>query len=323
MMEAAPLTGLNRFLDGIRGQLTAVEPIAGDLEQRVYRIGVRTADGVRTFIYKRITPHEALWYGQLRAELDAFSLPPLALEVDTKLPFLILPDLGPSLKDRVAAMPEEERVGPLIAAARRLAALHVQGAELGGKWRTEGLLNAYPLQSSIEWARQSLEALRKLSLAGWKVPVNRWQRRADQIYAHLQAWTDQAQPWTLVHGDAHLGNLLCTEDGQLTLVDWEYFALAPPQRDITVLLQDVFEPKLGERVVQAWQESLAGAGMPVDRPEFRRMLEASRFDNTLMMLACDIRAFWRGTTGEGALEKTVAAKLGWLEEAFGKLSSWL
>ena len=322
-MQAGPLTGLHRFLQLISGQLTAVEPIAGDLEQRVYRIGVRTADGARTFIYKRITPQEALWYAQLRAELGTFSLPPVALDVDTEVPFVILPDLGPSMKDRVAAMPEEERTGPLTEAARQLAALHMQGAELARKWRAEGLLNAYPLQSSAKWAGQSLDALRKLSLVGWNVPVDRWQRRADQIYAHLDEWTDQAKPWTLIHGDAHLGNLLCTEDGRLALVDWEYFSLAPPQRDITVLLQDVLDPKLGELVVQAWREPLAGDGMPVDRPEFRRMLEASRFDNTLMMLAYDIRAFWRGAVGEGDLQRTLAAKLGWLEEAFEKLSDWL
>ncbi len=317
------LIGLDRFVEKINGQLAGIEPIAGDLEQRVYRVAVRTTDGLRKVIYKRITPQEGLWYGQLRAELGPLSPRPLALEVAADRSFVVLPDLGPSVKELVAVMPEHERVATVIAVARRLAALHADSARLGKKWSLQGFIQAYPIASSIAWGRQSLQALDKFSGVGVKVSVDRWQRRADQIYAHLEEWSCQAQLWTLIHGDPHLGNLLRNEDGQLTLVDWEYVAMAPPQRDITVLMQDVLDPKLGSLVLHAWRDSLAESGLPVDGPAFCRMLEAGRFDNTLMMLAYDIRAFGRGETSADDLQKTLQVKLGWLEESFERLAPWL
>lgn len=41
--------------------------------------------------------------------------------------------------------------------------------------------------------------------------------------------------FAIVHNDLHLGNILCREDGELALVDWEHSELADPASDIAAL----------------------------------------------------------------------------------------
>jgi hypothetical protein len=51
-------------------------------------------------------------------------------------------------------------------------------------------------------------------------------------------------PLVLTHGDPHLDNVFTNTDGSILFIDWEWAALGSPFRDITILLQDVYDVNL-------------------------------------------------------------------------------
>jgi hypothetical protein len=52
-------------------------------------------------------------------------------------------------------------------------------------------------------------------------PEARNPRRLYETYPAVVAASAQASPWTVIHGDAHVGNLLIDGDGHPGLVDWQ------------------------------------------------------------------------------------------------------
>lgn len=42
--------------------------------------------------------------------------------------------------------------------------------------------------------------------------------------------------WVITHGEPHAGNIIRTRSGDMAVVDWSFVALAPPERDLWMLL---------------------------------------------------------------------------------------
>jgi thiamine kinase-like enzyme len=82
---------------------------------------------------------------------------------------------------------------------------------------------------------------------------------------HTQAFCDRldAGSPTLIHGDAHLGNLLL-EDGRIGLLDWACLAKAPGMRDVAYFLSNSISTELRRsqerELVGVYLESLERAG---------------------------------------------------------------
>jgi len=57
---------------------------------------------------------------------------------------------------------------------------------------------------------------------------------ADRLAAEAE---QRGSPWVVTHGEPHAANVMRTNDGRV-LVDWDTVALAPPERDLWMLVDD-------------------------------------------------------------------------------------
>jgi thiamine kinase-like enzyme len=68
-----------------------------------------------------------------------------------------------------------------------------------------------------------------------------WRALIDAHYAHLntlqRAYAQHSHEWVITHGDAG-GNVVANNAVDLTIVDWDYLALAHPERDLWVFRHD-------------------------------------------------------------------------------------
>jgi hypothetical protein len=79
------------------------------------------------------------------------------------------------------------------------------------------------------------EAVRKClaSPLGASIPVEvRDAERVIAAYRRAAAESARAQPWTVLHGDAHLGNLFLGRDGEPAFLDWQLVQRGPWYIDV-------------------------------------------------------------------------------------------
>ena len=67
----------------------------------------------------------------------------------------------------------------------------------------------------------SIEANLDGDLGDRVAPEARDPRRLHEAYPAVVAASAQATPWTVIHGDAHVGNVILDGDGHPGLVDWQ------------------------------------------------------------------------------------------------------
>ncbi len=112
------------------------------------------------------------------------------------------------------APPAVPRVGLTIPGRRHLEAALL---DLDEMW-TGGPLSE-PARAAVKASAAELAAL--LSLA-------------DRFAAEAE---ERGAPWVVTHGEPHAANVMRTKDGRV-LVDWDTVALAPPERDLWMLVDD-------------------------------------------------------------------------------------
>jgi len=130
-------------------------------------------------------------------------------------------------------------------------------------------------------------------------------RAADTVVHHRdrleQLWAEG--PRTLVHGDAHLGNLFFL-DGEVGFLDWQVCARAPGMRDVSYLLCNSLASELRERhereLIAGYLAGLRGRGVPA--PAF----EAAWRQHRLFALYTFIAAAFTAAAGEGLQARPIA-----------------
>ena len=91
-----------------------------------------------------------------------------------------------------------------------------------------------------------------------------------EAYDHLIAGTPGSR-WTVMHGDAHVGNTFLDDQGQAGLLDWQITQYAPWSLDVSYHIASALEPDVRadrERdLLRHYLDRLAAAGV-VDPPSF-------------------------------------------------------
>ncbi len=302
-------------------RLHAPERLSG----RAWRVRSQGADGsLESGVFKWLNHQETVWYRDLRPTWGSrYALVPRVLRFEPQ-PYVLLPDLGPSLKMSLPALSSGDQQARLKRVVTQLAEMHARGRAPGAVWQRRGQLPDYSLASSEAWSHAALAAIDWLGERGCQGA--REQSRILRIQSHavsawLRRWLGRVVPLTLIHGDPHLGNWVRGDDDRFYLIDWEYMSLGMPLRDLTVLFQDVWNLAWQQELFALFKTLLADAGWSVEDPIFTQAYEASRFDNTLMMLGFEIRQYQRGGLSRHALGQIWKTKLGWIEEAFERLAS--
>jgi len=175
-----------------------------------------------------------------------------------------------------------------------------QGDQLAGCTRAEAevaldeLVNVHaprwgdPSLAELEWLHRDPETSRMMALAMlpmlWQGFVERYADRlgddvheaGNALFANLERYVDaQTDPYTIVHGDYRLDNLLFGLDGgraSVAIVDWQTCAHGPAMNDVAYFIGAGLlaeERRTCEKeLVQRYHRSLAQAGVedyPWDR----------------------------------------------------------
>jgi spectinomycin phosphotransferase len=83
----------------------------------------------------------------------------------------------------------------------------------------------------------------------WDGAIGLVAARTDALGSVLRA---EPAAVVLCHGDAHTGNVLVGDDGQVWLLDWDEAVLAPPERDLMFVLGGVLADAQVGTVEQGW-----------------------------------------------------------------------
>jgi spectinomycin phosphotransferase len=132
------------------------------------------------------------------------------------------------------ADPEER-----VAVASLLAELHLTSRVAGARARGRGV--GFPERTHIEaglreldrpWVGGPFAEPARHALAGSAEHITDLLARTDRLAASVET---RGAGWVVTHGEPHAGNVMRTATGR-ALVDWDTVALAPPERDLWMLV---------------------------------------------------------------------------------------
>jgi spectinomycin phosphotransferase len=132
----------------------------------------------------------------------------------------------------------------LVALAAILAELHraTPAARSSARSVGVGLPGRGRLESGLRelnqtWVGGPFSEPARQALAGHADDVTDLLALADRLAATIE---NRAGPWVITHGEPHAGNVMRTLESRV-LVDWDTVALAPPERDLWMLVGETGE----------------------------------------------------------------------------------
>lgn len=302
--------------------LTSSDVLRRSSSARVTRVRAVSPTGtLACFVYKRCAPdrdHEIAWLRAMQPYVQDYAAHLYRLVETNEERGLLLQDYGESL---AAKQDDPAHLHILMDAAVWLAGMHIHFASPARRTWPQGTVSTYPVDDARAWSQASLSALQWClhhGVAGVSAQdIATLQSRTAQFYGDFAALL--CSPITLTHGDPHLDNLV-QSGSDFRLIDWEFAAMAPPQRDISILLQDLTQENQRTAVLQAYTKHLFAADWPFDYEEFMRVYNACAFENTLLMLGWDIEKHQNGAVAAAPLGLLLRRKLRWLDQAFRALT---
>lgn len=303
------------------------KPLIGGFAASIFRLRVRQESGEEIdLIYKQFTPDRAnegeLYTGVMR-DLSDYAPRLFAHIHDGEEQGILLADAGRPLKSvlKTTMAGDASQLTMLNNATQWLAEFHVSFEGRSLVWLKSGQLEKYSMDSSQFWGTEAIQHLNWLIEQGFhgveRSTVIEVQDMVNRFYLEYPKWLNGRT--TITHGDPHLENLLL-QDGRFSLIDWEYTCVTVPQRDLSILLQDVLDETIHHDCRKTYWDYLRQYGWSVDDESFETTYQACFFDNTLMMLGWEIYKFRQGFLSRMELECIVATKITWLYESFQHLS---
>lgn len=232
------MTHLERRISEKRWNLLGKEIISGAHAGNIYRIDVIDEEEQKgTYIYKEFAAernNEVGIYEKLTNHIGPFSK--LVKVWNSSPQAILMCDLESPLKKTFNQLSLKDKRNLITDILHRLSGLHSSNLDLE--------VNELPThQITSEWLDWCLDEMNKLCTHHqWANP--KWSQAIDYSYDQLALTTYEVRsPLVLTHGDPHLENVFDYEE-QIWFIDWEWAACGSPLRDITILLQDIYDPKL-------------------------------------------------------------------------------
>lgn len=222
-----------------------------------------------------------LWVNAPRCYLAAF-------DPEAGAYVVLLEDLSPAeAGDQLAGCAPADAAG----AVAELAALHAP------RWGDPSLVDiAWLDRPSPEGASVTAEVVRAL-FGGF---VDRYRDRldgevmvlAERLMAGLDGYlADRPRPWTVLHGDFRLDNLLFGGP-RVAVVDWQTVRIGPPFSDLSYFIGSGLLPEDRRRhergLVESYRVALAGAGVEVGPGECWEGYRRGCFDGLIMAIAASM-----------------------------------
>ncbi|WP_163527193.1 phosphotransferase family protein [Halobacillus ihumii] len=271
---------------------------------RIFRIDVLDEENKRgTYIYKEFAAernNEVGIYGALSNHITPFSK---LIEVwDSSPQAILMCDLGSSLKITFDQLSIKDKRSLIVEILQRLSDLHTTNLNL-----PDSELITHRITS--EWRNWCIEETEKLC-AHHKWAEPEWVQTLEDTYKQLDLYNFEVRsPLVLTHGDPHLENIFRSKD-QIWLIDWEWAAYGSPLRDITILLQDIYNPDLIQFVFESYRDILEAKKYFIEKEDYKKDFEFLYVDHTTMMLAWEIEKYFQGYTSEDEIKKITEFKIG-------------
>lgn len=231
--------------------------------------------------------------------IDMWETPPHAI---------LMNDLDRSVKNSFEHLPIESKKVTLLNILSTMAEIHTNKNIDVHSLKLE----KHTITSEwYEWCLDQLNRLHALSL-DWYNPS--WLTVIEEIHKsfYLKRYEPRG-PLVLTHGDPHLDNIFIDHDGSVLLIDWEWAALGSPLRDVTILMQDVYDADLINFIKVHYPKQLMEKGLTFEDKNYINDFDYLYVDHTLMMLAWEIEKFFNGYVSEDKIKDIVTFKINQLK----------
>ncbi|UOQ93122.1 aminoglycoside phosphotransferase family protein [Halobacillus shinanisalinarum] len=263
----------------------------------------------RKLIYKRFAAdrsNEVDIYTKLLPHFESFFQ---IIKVWNSNPAAILmDDLGAPLKEDFDERSSENKRDLVTKVLDKLSDLHtISNLDL-----TALNLPKHTLSTEwLDWCCSQLDRLCALRL-GWTEAG--WIETVEKAYELLEVYDYEVKgPLVLTHGDPHLENTF-EHNGSIFLIDWEWAALGSPLRDLTILLQDVYDSDLIHFFKELYRELLLEKGLFIDKERYRKDFNYLYIDHTAMMLAWEIEKYILGYISEKKIKEIAKFKISRIQD---------
>ncbi|MHA7136521.1 phosphotransferase family protein [Rossellomorea arthrocnemi] len=295
---------LERRLVERKLKLLQMQTIEGAHAGNIYRIEVMDEDHRRSrYVYKEFAAdrsNEVEIYSKAKEYIQPFSK---YVDVwDTPPQAILMRDLQSPLKKEFKGLSDRNKRKQIVSILERLAVLHSSTIRL--------VANELPTHRvTSEWRDWCLDQLTRLrSRSQWMNPD--WINVIKDSYDQLdETHYNPSSPLVLTHGDPHLENIFILDE-QVWFIDWEWTTVASPLRDITILVQDLYDSKWIQFVKATYHECLKNKQFHISDEDYRRDFHYLYIDHTTMMLAWEIEKYFQGYTMEEEIQRMIDFKIG-------------
>jgi thiamine kinase-like enzyme len=214
---------------------------------------------------------------------------------------ILMHDLMSPLKDKYDSLFLTDRKKVITGILQRLSDLHSTSSNLTPELPIH--------QISSEWRSWCLDEMKKLcDRHHWA--KYEWIQTINDVYDQLSLSNFEARsPLVLTHGDPHLENIFHYEE-QIWFIDWEWAAIGSPLRDISILLQDIYDIELIHFVIKAYWKLLKEKQFNIIEEDYMKDFNYLYIDHTTMMLAWEKHKYFQGFTNENSIKKITEFKVG-------------
>ncbi|WP_214484816.1 aminoglycoside phosphotransferase family protein [Bacillus sp. SM2101] len=298
------MTYLEQRITKKRWKILNQEKIEGIYAGNIYRIEVLGGeDRKKNYIYKEFAHdrnNEVHIYEKLENLIKPFSK---LVEIWSSYPQAILMyDLESPLKVVFENLSLNNKKDFIEQILQRLLALHTLKLDVAR--------NELPIhQMNYEWRNWCIDEINKLIIQHQWAKLD-WVETIKYAYEQLEINNYQVKsPLVLTHGDTHLENIFYYED-QISFIDWEWAALGSPLRDITILLQDIYEPELIQFIFDSYRTLLNEKKINIIEKDYREDFNLLYVDHTTMMLAWEIEKYFQGYISEKKIQFIINFTIG-------------
>ncbi|MDP4549577.1 phosphotransferase [Alkalihalobacillus macyae] len=297
------MTQLERRIRGKKWNLLNREVINGAHAGNIFRVDVLDHKKQRgSYVYKEFATernNEIVMYGKLTDTIEKFSK---TVHVwDTAPQAILMQDLKLPVKDNYPNLTVKDKKELLSAILHKLSDLHLTNLK---RSNTELPIH----QINVEWRNWCLEELKKLCTTHHWAKSD-WMKIIEDTYDQLSIDSYEVRsPLVLTHGDPHLENIFHYHE-DIWLIDWEWAAIGSPLRDITILLQDIYDLKLINFVHNLYWKLLKGTELAIVEEGYKKDFNYLYIDHTTMMLAWEIHKYYQGYTDEDRIKEMTEFKI--------------
>jgi thiamine kinase-like enzyme len=299
------LTNLERRLSQKNLKLLNMKEIQGAHAGIIYRMGcLDEYDQKTSYIYKEFAPdrkNEIDIYSKIADYIEPFSQ--LIKVWDSYHPAILMHDLKSPLKKEFESLTTHGKKQMLERILSRLAELHsLQPTQ----FVVNGLTTHQISTEWLDWCRDQLKRLcsqTQWSSSDWMDTISDSYEKLDLLHY------EPTGPLVITHGDPHLENIFY-HGRKVWFIDWEWAAIGSPLRDITILLQDIYDTELIHFVSESYQNFLENNEVPIRNEDYRQDFNHLYIDHTTMMLAWEIEKYFQGFSSDEKIQQIIEFKIG-------------